>query len=98
PPALSTFPYTTLFRSLHACWRIHLVGRVALDIDDREPAIRVLGLAIDGLHDRLVSNAVGELDRAPGSLVGHVLERCADLLVRRRSEEHTSELQSRGHL
>src|SRR3712207_7945824 len=82
PPRSTLFPYTTLFRSLEAD-----VGRAS---------------------DQVVVEAVGDrrqaLDRAgrDDHSVGHERaagDRRADvLLVVQRSEEHTSELQSRQYL
>src|SRR5207253_8666176 len=68
PPISTLFPYTTLFRSLHAgdvLWRTN--GRLPLLVEQ--------------------STAKGP----------HELEAVATP-VHVRSEEHTSELQSRGHL
>src|SRR3712207_8707713 len=85
PPRSTLFPYTTLFRSQQAVGRFQAVG--ALDDD--------AGLVVDAL------------DR-PAGLPG--VEVVQDLLLpglegaderlqlRARSEEHTSELQSRQYL
>src|SRR3712207_8803620 len=87
PPRSTLFPYTTLFRS-------ELVG-VLLEVGVAEVAERVGGPA-DALHDDVVVLG-GVVVRAAlafvtGDLVGEVVE------GPRRSEEHTSELQSRQYL
>src|SRR3712207_6863679 len=82
PPRSTLFPYTTLFRSL---------GEREVD-HEVQPA-----------HERVVDVAAEvrrEDDRARVAL--HLLKQVGDLDVRvavvRRSEEHTSELQSRQYL
>src|SRR5690625_7081665 len=93
-PVISTspfFPYTTLFRSRTACGQQRLLD-----------AHRVHGVAVDE------EDALGEeLTRGPQGvgvvpLLGLVVVAEGDLdamaLLEGRSEEHTSELQSRGHL
>src|SRR3989442_10350925 len=83
PPRSTLFPYTTLFRSLLAL----VVERgAALD-----------GGGEDGSVDRRACGQARQLldeveEKAPVA-VGHADERHAG-----RSEEHTSELQSRPHL
>src|SRR5258708_16109517 len=80
PPRSTLFPYTTLFRSLHAIQdpAFHRVGRGPL----RLPARRARG---------------GEHHAALG-VQPHPRDRGAEGLRSRRSEEHTSELQSPDHL
>src|SRR5258706_10187154 len=68
---------------LHALRRVHLLRRIALHVDQRDLAVDQLGLAVRGLHDRLVALAERHLHRAAGTFEGHVLERRADLLVAR---------------
>src|SRR3546814_4314435 len=93
------FPYTTLFRSAD-------VGRVARGplIGGRVVAARVLGVAGRG-GDRAIGprSCRGRLVEPSGQLVPArldlvlgvgVVERRGDPVGRRRSEEHTSELQS----
>src|SRR3712207_6974937 len=82
PPRSTLFPYTTLFRSL---------------LDDLERHRREFGAVPGEEHDVLVAGA----GRERGLDLAHrVLERppagVGGLLV--RSEEHTSELQSRQYL
>src|SRR5439155_27194107 len=87
PPKLTLFPYTTLFRS----------HQVENERGERGAHVRV----DDGAHGVLEALVHGGAHQLP------VLQLLADALedqhVRAhprgaRSEEHTSELQSRGHL
>src|SRR2546422_5867795 len=83
PPRSTLFPYTTLFRSKQ---------RKNLDVM-LEMILLVADLqALKANPDRLASGTVLEakLDRGRGPV--------ATVLVQNRSEEHTSELQSRLHL
>src|SRR5437762_10740293 len=79
PPRSTLFPYTTLFRSVHA-----VIGAVHRDAgaDRRDP----LGGGIE------VVRPVGDL---PADVRGAQSQRAQQL---RRSEEHTSELQSPMYL
>src|SRR3712207_8512724 len=85
PPRSTLFPYTTLFRSVRGPRRRHLQGSL------QPTGNPVLALA----HARDLSD--GRQRRAP-----HILDRRARDdrrdLVEHRSEEHTSELQSRQYL
>src|SRR5687768_17706407 len=76
PPRSTLFPYTTLFRSLHAQTGI-LQGRIA-SAGAPVPLADLQVIRLDGFSERRTVSA------ADGSF--------------RRSEEHTSELQSRLHL
>src|SRR3712207_7623159 len=86
PPRSTLFPYTTLFRSLRE-------GRARVDRGRQHglrPALRAQAAARRGrvvAHER----AQGELPTAQGRAQ-------ARRGVARRSEEHTSELQSRQYL
>src|SRR3712207_6864365 len=87
PPRSTLFPYTTLFRSARGLSQEELAGRAGLN-----------------------RNYVGMIEREENAATVDVLERLAevlgvrapDLLLedggRDRSEEHTSELQSRQYL
>src|SRR3712207_8574877 len=83
PPRSTLFPYTTLFRSNDAA--VEMLGY------DTADALRSAGLEEIRARFRLETEG-GEaipLDRLPGRLALAGLE---------RSEEHTSELQSRQYL
>src|SRR3712207_8502959 len=84
PPRSTLFPYTTLFRSS----RIHATaGRVQLDQDQ------------DLCHDcSLLCVVRSGSDDLLGGEVVHELLRTVTLVGDLRSEEHTSELQSRQYL
>src|SRR3712207_6884963 len=84
PPRSTLFPYTTLFRSCLAL----LLPVVAGHVRDDVTAVGVAGEQDAGLLERLPHRGADQL--AGGALVA--AER------RRRSEEHTSELQSRQYL
>src|SRR5690606_41647656 len=84
PPTSTLFPYTTLFRSLGCGSR-----ETAVDRGIREQIFIVnLGAEPEGLDPHLITS-VGAFDVLRGLLEG---------LVSQRSEEHTSELQSRENL
>src|SRR3712207_8629002 len=85
PPRSTLFPYTTLFRSRDG---------------DGVPLGHVLG----GVDEHVLEDLHGRLRREEPLLLRYVLledvvlVRAAELLGRDRSEEHTSELQSRQYL
>src|SRR3712207_6912765 len=87
PPRSTLFPYTTLFRSdPFAVWLVRVVAP--------ELGHRVLGSFILFRCPRAVatprSGSATERQESRGDVSGHA--------ARRRSEEHTSELQSRQYL
>src|SRR3712207_7819504 len=84
PPRSTLFPYTTLFRSADAQHPAHAVGRRR--VRDGGVAVGEVALA--------VPVRAGEGDQPVG--VGHGRPPGEDALE--RSEEHTSELQSRQYL
>src|SRR2546428_6828557 len=86
PPRSTLFPYTTLFRSLpHGDDRRHLRGRPGAVEED------------SGTHE--VEVALPQLDdRAGVRRVAQRRRQRAALVEAQRSEEHTSELQSRSDL
>src|SRR2546422_6084754 len=89
PPRSTLFPYTTLFRSMRA----GLLAKKRL-IDVLDPT----GLSPEKLAHRLVEDL--ERDDYPvqnGALPMDGIKHAADRLLE-RSEEHTSELQSRLHI
>src|SRR5207253_10822790 len=90
-PMPTLFPYTTLFRSLGRCWKEPFFGPTLAPVLAQEFQ--------QALREERVALAV--------ALSAHVNEHALGVDIRRpqlagfgdaRSEEHTSELQSRGHL
>src|SRR3712207_8014053 len=87
PPRSTLFPYTTLFRSLAVPALLHPTeGQLVVDLVLRVDP-HVTGL--DPLHRDRGSVQIAGPDRRPQPV---------DRSVRARSEEHTSELQSRQYL
>src|SRR5207253_11218476 len=92
PPRSTLFPYTTLFRS------------DSFDIPQERTAARVVLLGRTVANDLFgTSSPIGQritINRVPFIVSGVLAERGQGLDVSNedRSEEHTSELQSRGHL
>src|SRR3712207_6968368 len=85
PPRSTLFPYTTLFRSRPG-------EGLAL-----HEGVREAELAADLAHLVLEQRAQ-RLDECEGQVLGQPADVVVALDVRRRSEEHTSELQSRQYL
>src|SRR2546429_5859679 len=85
PPRSTLFPYTTLFRSL----KLVVAALVARVRPAQQPG--------DGLQD-LVRAAAPLLDPGAGDCELATVPAGADAQDKPRSEEHTSELQSRLHL
>src|SRR2546430_10435863 len=83
PPRSTLFPYTTLFRSLQAAIARRATLRPGSD------AVRLVHGESDGLPGLVV-------DRYANALVVQILSAGAERW--RRSEEHTSELQSQSNL
>src|SRR3712207_7328438 len=82
PPRSTLFPYTTLFRSE--------LGVGGVEQEDVTDLVAVPAVIKDARGDLVSARVRGHDDRADG--VG------GGLLRRARSEEHTSELQSRQYL
>src|SRR3712207_8634514 len=93
PPRSTLFPYTTLFRSGRAAGPVALVG----DRLDRVSVGPLPRAAVDRPLDVVLGHrgVAGLLHREPQRGVG---VRVAATVARGRSEEHTSELQSRQYL
>src|SRR2546422_4195518 len=89
PPRSTLFPYTTLFRSEPQTIDSHVIA--ACQEGDRE-AFRLL---FEAYKDRVFSIAVYSF-RGDEAAAGDVTQQVFLKLM--RSEEHTSELQSRLHL
>src|SRR5687768_17854553 len=89
PPRSTLFPYTTLFRSLDV--RV-VLGRQHDGVDLRR-------LAVDVFHrDLRLRVRAQPLELAVLAQLGLLLDQAVREVDRQRSEEHTSELQSRLHL
>src|SRR2546422_1860750 len=86
PPRSTLFPYTTLFRSLVAACGIRRSGHCGRFWTSKTPFIRAHRWAGRSTVRARTSRSIFALKRQ---------KRKGD---RRRSEEHTSELQSRLHL
>src|SRR2546422_6396599 len=94
PPRSTLFPYTTLFRS-----KLNQIGSVT-------ETLQCIELARSNGYAAVISHRSGETedtfiaDLAVGSGVGQIKTGSASRTdrVAKRSEEHTSELQSRLHL
>src|SRR3712207_7559909 len=91
PPRSTLFPYTTLFRSCAALPEVRHPQQVDGDAEDRAHTF-ARGVAHQHVH-------LGQRDERQ---LAHdaVPPRAAEVLyvLRKRSEEHTSELQSRQYL
>src|SRR5207244_10861496 len=91
PPCATSFPYTTLFRSrLRRSWprRGHAILKA------EEPSSRS-GARARGSRSSLF---VSSKPRSPPSVSARESDRSTSRRTVRRSEEHTSELQSPDHL
>src|SRR3712207_8004781 len=93
PPRSTLFPYTTLFRSLHTSGAegapepLAVIQQLSTKRDD----------GYSGITFRLTENSIPQRVGEPRySLLADFIEAFRELL--RRSEEHTSELQSRQYL
>src|SRR5207253_10173647 len=95
PPRSTLFPYTTLFRSPFRIDRDAQLfcrrNRIVLILKDGR-------IDVVHLQDRLMIRPAAPRRRERDLLALIVDDRLAEDLLGQRSEEHTSELQSRGHL
>src|SRR5690606_41993650 len=95
PPSSPLFPYTTLFRSVALLLlALHRAARVVVD----DPALALGGGSEEGLLDYLGQRGGPALDGAGERIAAEGAEPHAAQLGLLRSEEHTSELQSRENL
>src|SRR3712207_6890466 len=93
PPRSTLFPYTTLFRSPRSVSRA--LRAVAVAADDRGSAADAVDAAraCSDLELARCEGLAGRMALAEGDV-----EHARELLRAARSEEHTSELQSRQYL
>src|SRR3712207_9060460 len=94
PPRSTLFPYTTLFRSLDAGGRLRTAAAVGINGDVAVKAKALLGAGVDVL---VVDTAHGHQEKMVDALraVRMAVDESGAAV---RSEEHTSELQSRQYL
>src|SRR2546422_10471798 len=94
PPRSTLFPYTTLFRSYCAYILLHMsppgLSPGAQSIGDKQRALQ------QGLADKEKRHILQKLTQIGG--VQRYKDELRQALAGTRSEEHTSELQSRLHL
>src|SRR3712207_8750105 len=92
PPRSTLFPYTTLFRSRKQILTVHAKGKpLAPDVDLETVARRTPGFTGADLAN-VLNEAALLTARTGGSMISDAQ------LEEARSEEHTSELQSRQYL
>src|SRR3712207_8876097 len=92
PPRSTLFPYTTLFRS-------NDLAAVSTwpDVVERAAA-RELEVEVDPLNVYVLLGLADDLAEGPTAVDPTQLEQAVELLRDVRSEEHTSELQSRQYI
>src|SRR3712207_9328638 len=94
PPRSTLFPYTTLFRSRPRARSLESgSGGLASGDDQVHRRRQVLQQEGESVVDDLRANGVVVVEHQD-----EVARRLQDLVAERRSEEHTSELQSRQYL
>src|SRR3712207_8027589 len=87
PPRSTLFPYTTLFRSAQRPEGHHHPGQVLRELPNSTPQ-----------KTPIIAHIHRLLHRSEHAAPCHVTEVAYPLVTRSRSEEHTSELQSRQYL
>src|SRR3712207_8719475 len=92
PPRSTLFPYTTLFRSINDWHTCPNSGR----INASNPCSEYMH--VDDSACNLASLNLMKFRRADGSFDTAQFEAAVDVILLARSEEHTSELQSRQYL
>src|SRR5207247_11203994 len=96
-PPSTLFPYTTLFRSVHA--ELIADAVTLTDAMQRDPGARGVADVVVEIVTRGPTGHRALLDAiADAARLGLLQQRDEDRLERFRSEEHTSELQSRVEL
>src|SRR3712207_6952413 len=92
PPRSTLFPYTTLFRS------IQNAVSVPLALERRDENNDVVERSIMGTFCAFDKYYGGAFDMEDARLLSMMARQASAVLVTSRSEEHTSELQSRQYL
>src|SRR5439155_8689115 len=92
PPRSTLFPYTTLFRSCAAEGGRILTGRKTVDQPVRSKPVGAADVDFSEVPT-VAKGAASQVGDRDGLYFAQILAGNGD-----RSEEHTSELQSRGHL
>src|SRR5690625_6389776 len=85
---LILFPYTTLFRSEHIILKNCADGYI----------LELKQVEIDLIKWEEVLDTLGNVDESTVALYENTMQLNRGMYLANRSEEHTSELQSRGHL
>src|SRR5690606_42026589 len=95
PPSCALFPYTTLFRSAATAERLGLpFARAATPGVDP----RFVAMVRDLLLERAAAERGEPVERRTCGGLGPAQDLCPSTCCPNRSEEHTSELQSRENL
>src|SRR2546429_6353610 len=98
PPRSTLFPYTTLFRSLLHELRIpQAIARFRSNKQEHEPTKSAAGSRAEKADDGQHRDAAGKRHEQPDPQALGVPGNDTDKRGHERSEEHTSELQSRLH-
>src|SRR3712207_7712057 len=93
PPRSTLFPYTTLFRSVGDFERLTVVALAVAHVARHVHVRQEVHLDLDdAVALAVVAAPAADVERKPPRLVAALAR------DRRRSEEHTSELQSRQYL
>src|SRR5207253_3658408 len=96
PPRSTLFPYTTLFRSMLADAEPDAVINATPGPAHYATSIEILSAGKHLITDKPLASTVAEADEM--CALAEANERLIVCAPYDRSEEHTSELQSRGHL
>src|SRR3712207_9142266 len=94
PPRSTLFPYTTLFRSVIAIENARLFEEVQSRTRDLAQSLEELRAAQDRLVQTEKLASLGQLTAG----IAHEIKNPLNFVNNFRSEEHTSELQSRQYL
>src|SRR5439155_8999980 len=96
PPRSTLFPYTTLFRSVPPGFPAQDFGRLLVRAQERRVGVIVIRVLAAGALSGVATRHPVAVPMVEPIATGP--DNASDVQRARRSEEHTSELQSRGHL